>query len=396
MWYTWLLPNRYQVDSDMTITLKKLKYFEHTGDPREWTLDTLSLRQVNLIVGKNATGKSRAIDLIGKLAAALLQKQKLAVAGYEVTFDSDGTELRYELQITENVVQKEILTVGNEEVLSRDGSGATIFVTEQKERMRIRPPSDELVAVSRRDELQHPFLTPLHTWAAGVRHYHFGDRLGKTQLVVFVENAPEVDDREESQVVSIFLKGQRTFGQRFVDSVVADMRALRYSVTDLGIHPLGTVVDPLKRAVHGLAVKEDGINGRVDQANMSQGMFRALSILVQVTYSQMAERANCILIDDIGEGLDFDRSSLLIEMLRNKTIHSNCQLVMTTNDRFVMNRVPLEEWSVLQRSGCHVIVKNSENSKEQFEEFKFVGLSNFSFFEMDFVNGEPEEVDVAT
>ena len=31
-------------------------------------------------------------------------------------------------------------------------------------------------------------------------------------------------------------------------------------------------------------------------------------------------------------------------------------------------------------------VLNYENSKELFEEFKFTGLSNFSFFEMDFAN----------
>ena len=62
---------------------------------------------------------------------------------------------------------------------------------------------------------------------------------------------------------------------------------------------------------------------------------------------------------------------------------------MTTNDQFVMNHVPLEEWSVLQREGCHVRVRNVENSRKESEYFKFVGLSNFAFLEMDFVNGPP-------
>jgi hypothetical protein len=102
----------------------------------------------------------------------------------------------------------------------------------------------------------------------------------------------------------------------------------------------------------------------------------------------MAKKSTCILIDDIGEGLDFDRSCRLIDLLRKKAKESNIQLILSTNDRFVMNRVPLEEWSVLQRRGSHVRVRNYENSRELFEEFKFTGLSNFSLLEMDFLNGQ--------
>ena len=50
---------------------------------------------------------------------------------------------------------------------------------------------------------------------------------------------------------------------------------------------------------------------------------------------------------------------------------------MSTNDQFVMNHVPLDEWSVLQRTGNHVEVRNIHNSKAVFENFKFVGMSNF-------------------
>ena len=97
------------------------------------------------------------------------------------------------------------------------------------------------------------------------------------------------------------------------------------------------------------------------------------------------------MIDDIGEGLDFERSCCLINVLREKAIKSAMQLILSTNDRFVMNQVPLEEWSVLQRDGSHVKVRNFENSRDIFEEFKFTGLSNFSFLEMDFINEATNE-----
>jgi hypothetical protein len=48
-----------------------------------------------------------------------------------------------------------------------------------------------------------------------------------------------------------------------------------------------------------------------------------------------------ILIDDIGEGLDFDRSSRLIKLLIEiAEKNENIRLIMSTNDRFVMNAVP--------------------------------------------------------
>jgi hypothetical protein len=36
-------------------------------------------------------------------------------------------------------------------------------------------------------------------------------------------------------------------------------------------------------------------------------------------------------------------------------------------------------------------VRNYENSRDVFEEFKFTGLSNFSFLEMDFISGSQSE-----
>ena len=78
-------------------------------------------------------------------------------------------------------------------------------------------------------------------------------------------------------------------------------------------------------------------------------------------------------------------------MVREKAERSSVQLVLSTNDRFVMNRVPLEEWSVLQREGATVRVRNYENTREIFEEFKLTGMSNFDFLATDFVNGQVQE-----
>jgi hypothetical protein len=141
----------------------------------------------------------------------------------------------------------------------------------------------------------------------------------------------------------------------------------------------------------GISAKESDLPCTTDQHCMSQGMFRTLSLLIQLNYALLRQKPGCVMVDDIGEGLDFERSCLLIDLLRSKARESEVQLILSTNDRFVMNQVPLEEWSVLQRAGNRVRVRNYENSKEIFDEFKFTGLNNFDFFATDFLDKSPEE-----
>ena len=86
--------------------------------------------------------------------------------------------------------------------------------------------------------------------------------------------------------------------------------------------------------------------------------------------------------------MDFERSCSLIDLLLKKVEGQDIQLVMATNDRFVMNNVPLEMWTVLHREGFRCKVINIHNSKEKFEKFRFTGLNNFDFFATDYLNNK--------
>jgi hypothetical protein len=379
------------------VRLKTVQYAERVGKPKEWTLEGLTLWPINLLVGKNATGKSRSLNILWSLAQMFHPEPRFRSrnCGYDLLFDSDGSPLRYLVQVDDGRVLREEVHAGQGvQLIRRPNGDGSIYTATEGRMIPFKPPENDLAAVSRRDSLQHPFLEPLHEWALGVRHYTFGTQLGKNHIVIAARGTPEPDDRNPDQVVAIFRKGVKEIGPRFTEAILQDMAHMGYALTEVGTYPPQNIVllqsgGPTE--VLGIGVREKGIEGIVDQNDMSQGMFRALSIIIQVNYAQLTHRASCILIDDIGEGLDFERSVRLIEILRKKAQESFCQLVMTTNDHFIMNHVPLKEWSVLQREGCHVRVRNHENAREAFEYFRFVGMSNFAFFEMDFVNGAPAE-----
>jgi energy-coupling factor transporter ATP-binding protein EcfA2 len=376
--------------------LSNVKYTEFEGTPQEWRLEGLSLAQANLIVGKNASGKSRALNIIRRLARNLAGIDPPRLSGnYDVEFIRDGEKISYQLKYEEEQVVMERFSVSGRVMLDRGSGGEGLIWAEEIDdgkEIRFQTPTSELAAVARRDSIQHSFLEPLYAWGSSLRHYYFGTALGKDRLAVLVEKGGEkVDEWDPNAVVPLYRQAEKEFKEEFSQALVRDMQQLNYDVEEVGIKtPVSIrIVSGLPGELVGLYVKEKDLPGITDQHSMSQGMFRALSILAQVNYSQMAGTSTCILIDDIGEGLDFDRSCRLIDLLREKAKTSNTQIVLSTNDRFVMNRVPLEEWSVLRRHGNHVRVLNYSNSRDLFEEFKFTGLSNFSFLEMDFASGRP-------
>lgn len=380
------------------VDLRTLSYKE--TQPQEWSVDSLVFGQINLLVGKNATGKTRVLNLIAGLARQL-QADKLGVANsdYDAVFSVDGEELRYRWRAKNRKVLDEGVWFRGEKKLDRNEKTLTLRYEEEQKSISHEPSDDEISASARKDKLQHPFLLPLHDWGQSVRHYLFGSQLGKDHWAVIMSVPQEFDDRDQNRVVGIFRRAKKQFGDQYTDSLLADMNELGYPLTEIDATQPGHIEAGVPMSPDGqvagqlnlVGVREQGVDEMYFQDTMSQGMFRALSVLIQVTYSQMAQRAHCILIDDIGEGLDFDRSSRLIEMLRRKAQQSRFQLIMTTNDEFVMNRVPLEEWSILQRRGSHISVRNIHNSRKMFEDFRFVGMSNFSFFEMDFANESESE-----
>jgi hypothetical protein len=377
--------------------LISLNYAQFEGQPRQWRLSDLSLGNVNLLVGRNASGKTRTLNIIVALAKLLTPITKLSfISGnYDVKFDDDGKTLNYILHYEQTKIVSERFVLEGKELLKRGVGGiGTIWAEKINDNMDFQAPEDQLAAVVRQDTIQHPFLAPLQQWARSLYHYPFGTPLGQDQLIIEVKdpNAP-FDPKDFRGVVPIFKRGLKEYGDPFKQSIMKDMDRIGYPLSDINVQAPSSIIigGTLPGPVMGLCVQEKALAGVTEQIDMSQGMFRALSVIIQITYARMSNTANSILIDDIGEGLDFERSCELIRLLIEKATQSKVQLIIATNDRFVMNTVPLESWSVLQRSGGDSRVFNYVNSKTKFDEFKFTGMNNFDFFATDFLSEEESQ-----
>lgn len=377
------------------MSLMKLTYSEYEGQARYWEVRDATFSDINLIVGRNSSGKSRLLSVISSLAKILSGQQKpFESCKFSVIISQGGHEFAYDITYANSAIESERLLVDGEEKLVRssDGSGKIYYELETKF-LDFKLPPDAIAAVNRRDEKQHPYLMELHTWANAVVLYLFGSEFGKPHIMGLNEaeslfnspNPPIFDD--PNKLVGIYSSAFARYGNEFDRSIIADMGVLGYSLEDVGVTNIQEMINFPISAVC-LFTQEADLGFKNPQMYMSQGMFRALALAIHLNVCSFSKSKQLILVDDIGEGLDYERAVAIIDLLISKSQAHGMQIVMTSNDRFVMNKVPLSYWSVLKRTGGIVKMFNERNSKKQFEHFKYIGLNNFEFFASDYFDSE--------
>lgn len=370
--------------------LRQIQYQEYATTPRKWRLQKITLGRVNLLVGRNATGKTRTLSLINGLAKLVSVPGKLEFddADYIVSFDQE-LSAKYELSYREKNVTKERLSMGGKKRLERSASEThRLEFTKELKSIEVSTPRDEVLVASRQDSLQHPFLDPIREWGQGVIQADL-----KRSFLVANPDEKDINLAENDySAIVLYVRGYQQFRRAFDEAIIADMGELGYHLTGIGADfdiqsqyvGIGTLAggSVTNAKAFMLWIKEKGVGTRIFQVRLSDGMFRALSLVILSNYLAMSRRGGALLVDNLGDGLDFVRSSGLVKLLIKRC--QNLQLILASNDELIMNAVPLEHWIVLTRQGAVCKGLTYESHPSLFDEFRFTGLSNFDFFATSF------------
>jgi energy-coupling factor transporter ATP-binding protein EcfA2 len=282
------------------LKLIRLNYSERSQG-EEWRVEELTFGKFNLVVGRNATGKSRLLRGIARVAAELSGEIHPVPSKSHFTLELEG-----------------------------DSVGARA------------------------------------EWAKAMQYFPFSGHMDFRR---------EVTSR--LSVEETFCLGMEKFGKKFCHQVVGSMEQVGYSVADV-------LEVERKQGTRGLAMIEPRYQKQTAYRHLSQAQQRTLTLLIYLTFLEMEKRPVTVLVDDFAEGLDFERAKRLGKLVLEWNKTSILQLILATNDRYVMNVVPIEHWTVLVEDGTTTRVFNYQNSKQKFDDFKFTGLNNFDFFSMDF------------
>ena len=332
-----------------------------------WTLSGLSpLGKSNLLVGRNSTGKTRTLNALRKTIAFM--RNDLSFPGVndfaaEFVFtdpQNDAGEMKYVFQLKEGKVVKESLVVDGKYIIKRTKSEAMLFGA------KINPPAEKLVVQARRDTA-YTEIEALMVWAEGVVNISCADIINLTVLLQKSFYTPERFSDIVDKLTDEDLK-----------AVKSNARKLEYYITEMK-----TIKSSEMKFVQ---IKERAVENRIMDVTLSNGMLRVLYILSFLEYIKHNNKLSLLLIDDLGEGLDYRRSTCLGEMVFEYCKNNGLQLIASSNDAFLMDVVDVADWHVLRRESNKVEVLNKAKEPELFRKFRISGLSNFDLFSSDFID----------
>ncbi len=334
-----------------------------------WELtQAIPLKTVNLLVGKNAVGKSKVIDAIYELSNLILQQDIPFTPKYffstTLTFKDGKDVIDYHFTYHLRSITEESLTINGQTLLTRNEEITLL------EGMPINPPTDKLTLHVRRDTIQYPYFEKIITWAENV----YGQRFN------------EIDADQENQTNSFLSPIHKNdlytmvkaLSPESIQRIIEQAQKLDYHLEAI------QALELLKIKI--VLFKEKNVRENLTISSLSKGMCRAISLLIQMEYLSAQGKPSLWLIDDLGEGLDYDRTVKLGKLLFDFCRERDIQLLASSNDTFLMDIVDLQYWNILERKGEKVMPVNTANNPDLFEDFKFTGLSNFDFFSSDYIS----------
>jgi hypothetical protein len=404
--YSIYLKNIYRIEAGIDIMyIESISFFKKSTHSNGWKIEECQFNKINLITGKNSSGKTRLLkeaiyDLVGLISNTTARTKSGFNFHWKIKLKNEKTNYNYEIKIEDELIIFEKFEVDNEVYYERNKEGKGKIKYEPDKKVRnFEIDRNLLVINSKRDKIQHPILEVFLKWADFVYIYNFGDTLGRDRLILseLSDNKSELSkkiSKDDNAVVLKFEEGLNEYGENFKQSIITDFNGIGYAIEDINTIKYDSFIKNLPNNI-GISIpsviyiKEKNIQDEILQKDISQGMFRVLSLIIQIKYIEYKIKNSdvLILIDDIGEGLDYERATKLIKYIINKieTLGNNIQLIMTTNDRFVMNNIPLKYWTIIDKNkNGKIEFYNEEKNKKIFNKFKRIGLNNFDFFTSEY------------
>lgn len=346
-----------------------LKCFSYKANG--WELDVASFNQQTLVAGTNATGKTKMQKALFRIIDTMLNNPQkdiweqdfIAVLSFET---KQGVLLHYSLNIKNGRFV--------EETFMREEDGY-IFANRNKESCSfygedgISLPDNMSVLQAKTDLLKYSEAASVLEWAKSSRFISFSSLTSAFPL-------KKEGGLSMEEMHTTLEKGE-------IDKIKTYLHELDYHVEDLDIYIVG-------ENIKILFIKEFGIKKQIYTFEMSNGLFRTLYILYYMLYVSK-QNVKFIVIDDLGEGLDYNRSTKLGKLVFGFCKEHDIQLIAASNDNFLMNVVDLENWLILCRTESKVDSISSQTHKALFDKFRKTGLRNFDIFRTDFIERHKDD-----
>ena len=357
--------------------LEKINYSEDYYDNRlkeqtKWGLEGLELTKFCMITGLNSAGKSRTCNVIKNTFRKIATSMKPPQLGKtDMVFKTtDGKTYQFVLNVEQDkkydqVITEEKLCELNKENQKILFDRKIIFDSKPKKYFDYSPPDDSLTFHARRDKVSYPYLEKIINDST---KFHFLD-VENGKAFIFSQFKQKIFPNEVN--ISYFPLLYNNFVTTEQKKIILDeIKSLGFPIADIKVQTI--LVDGKEMPL--IFFREKGV-GTYDIANASAGMKKVIFL---ITCLNLVDKGTCILIDNLGDGLDFKRSIEIVTILEEKA--SDKQIIVCTNNEILLNQTDIRNWNILHRDGSNVKAYNYKNSKERLIRFADSGLSNYEYF----------------
>lgn len=341
--------------------LTEFSYRESSG----WHLEKLMLHQQNLIVGMNAVGKSRSLEALGNVIRFIKNDSEQVKKDFSCTLKlSNSHQIVYSFELTEGMIKSEYLEIDGEPKIERNSSKIEMYGES------VNPPANKLLIQARRDTMRYPEIEEIILWAEHTSMFVFSNITASTRSLspYMLSSEPLFPDMYDQ------IKNQQNI-------LIDYIKTLGYQIDKIEVEENAS-------GSKSLLIYENGVDKPMMYYDLSNGMFRVFCVLLYMIYSSTLAEARCLMIDDMGEGLDYRRSTKLGEIVFDYCKKNSIQLIVTSNDSFLMDAVALDLWNILQRTGNSVSTLNCQTHQDLFTKFARTGLSNFDILSSNFITNQ--------
>jgi len=357
-------------------------YDANSDSTHHWTLTNLTFSKFTIIAGLNGTGKTKTCNVIRNTVMKIIEPMKVLMVGNtDLTFNiSENQSYKFMISIEEDINRRrrinkeELYDVGETAVLfSRDNllfNRRVIYDATSKKHTDYSPPDDTLTFHVRRDKVSYPYIEEIIT---EMKKFHF------------------LDSEEPPALAAGDISGGKSPTQLPIQ-ILPSLTPLWYEKIEPGkkieiLDDLNSLDFPIKnifvkeiiiagQRIPMLYFEEEGVKGTYDFFQISSGMKKILFVIV---FLHLIEKGSCVLMDNVGDGLDFKRSVNILPIIEK--IAADKQIIISTNNEILLNQTDIRNWNILFREGDIVKAYNYENSKEQLTKFANTGLSNYEYFQ---------------
>lgn len=328
-----------------------------------WTLTKVDFNRQSLVVGQNATGKTKLLESISTIINTILMKdinwKGMSYFTAQLEFDGDMS-LQYDINFSAGkIVEEKLVNVITNQILVSRNNQTCLFYDEDG----INLPENSTALTAKLDIVKYREAASIMQWAQTTRSITFSllhiDKFNQMRLGnISMEDMYEALDDDERKLICRYMN-------------------------DLHYHLNNIQEINLDENIKYIVVEEEGVD-IFPNFYLSNGMYRVLYILFYMLYISK-QNVKCIMVDDLGEGLDYDRSTNLGKIVFQFCAEHAIQLIATSNDNFLMNVVPLNNWIVLKRKTTIVEAISITSHKTLFDKFMKTGLRNFDIISTDFI-----------